>query len=192
VRKDSVGTGPRKIFPLKIFGYGAFYQRIHFFANFGVTAEKMLRARVRSILMPPTSHIASLNRHTPKFSGVPQKLTWCWPFSVQGLPKSGNNQNHQNSRFWGVFCTKSIFLAKRPIFPFSMSHIFWKLFGLRVNLIYLGTIYVNPVTRQIFRISWNLVLLYSLNIKCFLLAPKVLLDYLRPSHPTHPTHPSNL
>ena len=51
--------------------------------------KKMLRARVRSILMPPTSHIASLNRHTPKFSGVGLKLAWIQPFGVQGLPKSG-------------------------------------------------------------------------------------------------------
>ena len=36
----------------------------------------MLRARVRSISVPPTFHIASLNRHTPKFSGATQKLTW--------------------------------------------------------------------------------------------------------------------
>jgi len=50
----------------------------------------MLQACVRSILMPPTSHIAILNCHTPKFSGVGLKLTWCQPFGVQGLPKLGN------------------------------------------------------------------------------------------------------
>ena len=33
--------------------------------------KKKLRARVRSNLMPPTSHMASFNRHTPKFSGNP-------------------------------------------------------------------------------------------------------------------------
>ena len=37
---------------------------------------------LRSILMPPTSHIATLNRHTPKFSGVGLELTWCQPFGV--------------------------------------------------------------------------------------------------------------
>ena len=36
------------------------------------------------------SHIASLNRHTSKFSGIGLKITWCQPFAIQGLPKSGN------------------------------------------------------------------------------------------------------
>ena len=39
-----------------------------------------------SILMPPTFPIASLNRYTPNFSGVPQKLTWCQQFGLQ-IPK---------------------------------------------------------------------------------------------------------
>ena len=90
----------------------------------------MLRALVRSILMPLTSHIASLNRHTPKFSGIRLKLTWCQPFAVQGLPKSSNPDScpPKKRRFWEVlFCTKSIFQAKRSIFTYSMSRIFWKL-----------------------------------------------------------------
>ena len=37
------------------------------------THRKMLRARVRSILVPLTFHIASLGRYTQKFSGV-QKI----------------------------------------------------------------------------------------------------------------------
>ena len=49
--------------------------------------KKKLRARVCSILMPPTFHIASLNRYTPKFSKLPQKLTWCQQFGVQIFPK---------------------------------------------------------------------------------------------------------
>ena len=32
---------------------------------------------------PPTFPIASLNRFTPNFSGVPQKLTWCQKFGLQ-------------------------------------------------------------------------------------------------------------
>ena len=32
-------------------------------------------ARVPTILMPETFPIANLNRYTPNFSGVPQKLT---------------------------------------------------------------------------------------------------------------------
>ena len=45
---------------------------------------------MRLILVPPTFHVASLKRYTPKFSGPPKKLTWCQPFGVQGLSKSGN------------------------------------------------------------------------------------------------------
>ena len=37
--------------------------------------KKKYRARVPTILMPETFPIASLNRYTPNFSGVPQKLT---------------------------------------------------------------------------------------------------------------------
>ena len=90
----------------------------------------MLQARGRSIWMPPTSHIASLNRHTPKFSGIRLKLTWCQPFAVQGLPKSSNPEScTQKRRSWGVFfcCKESIFLVKWSIFAYSMSHIFWKI-----------------------------------------------------------------
>ena len=42
------------------------------------------------ILMPLTIHIASLNRYTPKSSGVPQKLAWCQQFGIQVLPKKGD------------------------------------------------------------------------------------------------------
>ena len=40
--------------------------------------------------MPPTFPIASLNRYTPNFSGVTQKLTWCQQFGLQILPKWGD------------------------------------------------------------------------------------------------------
>ena len=40
--------------------------------------------------MPPTFPIASLNRYTPNFSGVPQKLTWCQQFGLQIFPKWGD------------------------------------------------------------------------------------------------------
>ena len=45
------------------------------------------RPAADSILMPPTFHIARLNRYTPNFSGVPQKLTWCQQFGLQIFPK---------------------------------------------------------------------------------------------------------
>ena len=47
------------------------------------------RPAADSILMPPTFPIASLNRYTPNFSGVPQKLTWCQRFGLQIFPKWG-------------------------------------------------------------------------------------------------------
>ena len=51
--------------------------------------KKVRRPAADSILMPPTFHIASLNRYTPNFSGVPQKLTWCQQFGLQIFPKLG-------------------------------------------------------------------------------------------------------
>ena len=86
VHKDSVGTSPKKI-PVKIFGY--VLSKNHFFANFRVPAEKMLRHRVRWILMPPTSHRAILNHYTPRSPNTTQHMTWCHRFGAQGLPKSG-------------------------------------------------------------------------------------------------------
>ena len=52
--------------------------------------KKKYRARVPTILMPETFPIASLNRYTPNFSGVPQKLTWCQQFGLQIFPKWGD------------------------------------------------------------------------------------------------------
>ena len=52
--------------------------------------EKVRRPAADSILMPATFPIARLNRYTPKFSGVPQKLTWCQQFGLQVLPKWGD------------------------------------------------------------------------------------------------------
>ena len=40
--------------------------------------------------MPPTFPIARLNRYTPNFSGVTQKLTWCQQFGLQIFPKWGD------------------------------------------------------------------------------------------------------
>ena len=45
---------------------------------------------ISSIWMPPTFPIASLNRYTPNFSGVPQKLTWCQQCGLQIFPKWGD------------------------------------------------------------------------------------------------------
>ena len=51
------------------------------------------RPAADSILMPPTFPIASLNRYTPNFSGVPQKLAWCQQFGLQIFPKLGDAHN---------------------------------------------------------------------------------------------------
>ena len=65
----------------------------HFFANFRVPTETNVAGSCGlnfDATDLPQTHIASLNRHTPKFSGVGLKFTWCQPFAIQGLPKSGN------------------------------------------------------------------------------------------------------
>ena len=49
--------------------------------------KKLCRPAADSILLPPNFHMASLNRYTPNFSGVTQKLTWCQQFGLQVLPK---------------------------------------------------------------------------------------------------------
>ena len=43
-----------------------------------------------SIYMPPIFHMASFNRYTPKFSGVPQMLTCCQKAGLQIVPKWGD------------------------------------------------------------------------------------------------------
>ena len=53
-------------------------------------SDYFCRPAADSILMPPTFPIASLNRYTPNFSGVPQKLTWCQQFGLQIFPKWGD------------------------------------------------------------------------------------------------------
>ena len=53
-----------------------------------------------------TFPIASLNHYNPKFSGVPQKLTWCQQFGIQIIPKWGEaNEN----AFLGYFLDKISF-----------------------------------------------------------------------------------
>ena len=75
--------------------------------------------------MLPTFRIARLNCYTPKFSGVPQKLTWCQQFGLQVLPKWGD------ANIWPL--KKAVFrcffgLKKfSQTFAYSMSYIFGKL-----------------------------------------------------------------
>ena len=66
-------------------------QKISLFHEFSCPLGKKNRQPAAdSILMPPTFHIARLNRYTPNFSGVPQKLTWCQQFGLQIFPKWGD------------------------------------------------------------------------------------------------------
>ena len=99
--------------------------------------------------MTLTSHIASLNRHTLKFLGVGLMLTWCQPFAVQGLPKSGNSDSCPPKQ---AILKHKINFAGQTV-NFCLQHVTYilKAIGLTVNLVYLGTLYVHPVTCQIFR-----------------------------------------
>ena len=108
---------------------------------------KKYQIGVRSILMPPTFNKAHLNRHTPKISGVVLKLTWYQRFSVQGLSKSGNPDscNRKEAIFRCVF-----YETKFPGQTINFCISFLKAIILRVQLGYLGTLYVHTVTRQIF------------------------------------------
>ena len=62
-------------------------KNFHFSRNSTAARVFFCRPAADSILMPPTFHIARLNRYTPNFSGVTQKLTWCQPVGLQIFPK---------------------------------------------------------------------------------------------------------
>ena len=87
VQGGFLGCLPRKKFVLKIYGYGAIYRNFPFFTKLRVRMRFFCRPAADSILMPTTFPIASLNRYTPNFSGVTQKLTWCQQFGLQIFPK---------------------------------------------------------------------------------------------------------
>ena len=66
-------------------------KKFPFFHEFPFRFGKKIRwAAADSILTPLTFPIASLNRYNPKFSGIPQKLTWCQQFGLQIFPKWGD------------------------------------------------------------------------------------------------------
>ena len=78
---------PKK-FPVKNFRVRSELRKFSVFHEFPLPlAKKIRRPAEDSILMPLTFPIASLNRYTPNFSGVPQKLTWCQQFGLQIFPK---------------------------------------------------------------------------------------------------------
>ena len=80
-----------KNFPIENFRVRSNLQKISLFHEFSCRfGKKNRRPAADSILMPPTFHIARLNRYTPNFSGVPQKLTWCQQFGLQIFPTWGD------------------------------------------------------------------------------------------------------
>ena len=60
-------------------------KNFHFSRSCMSARRFFFRPATVSILMPLTFTIASLNQYTPKFSGVPQKLTWCQQSGLQVL-----------------------------------------------------------------------------------------------------------
>ena len=87
-RQNTVKKGPQPLFTQKafvplcipVFSPIMAHHNISLrFRAVGLRVKKFqvfCRPAADSILMPPTFHIASLNRYNPKFSGIPQKLTW--------------------------------------------------------------------------------------------------------------------
>ena len=70
VRKDFLGVCPEKFSLWNFFGTERFTIKFRFFTDFLVgTPQKKYRARVPTILMPPTFPIASLNGYTRNFLG---------------------------------------------------------------------------------------------------------------------------
>ena len=126
-----------------------FCEQFAFFTNLDVCTQIFWWHAAASILMPPAFHIASLNHYTPKFSGVPQKLSWCQEVGLEVLPRWGDAD----------FCLfkKAVFrcfLGKfsRPNGRLSTvaCYTYLERFALSVNLSYLETILVHPTRRQSF------------------------------------------
>ena len=67
---------------------------------------------------------------------------------VQGLPKSGNPDSRPPKWpiFWRYFAQTRFSCPKSKFLPIASL----KAIGLTVNLVYLGTLNMHPVTRQIF------------------------------------------
>ena len=127
MRNDSVGTPPEKISRWKFPGMDRFLRKNSFFHKYlCLLGEKIRRPAATSILMPPRFHIASSLPYVPNFSGVPQKLTFCWRFGLQ-------------LHFW----------------PHSVIHIL-KAVHLWDKMSYLEAVLVHPVRRQNFSGKWDL------------------------------------
>ena len=123
-----------KNFPIENFRVRSDLQKISIFHEFSCPFGKKNRwPAADSILMLPTFHIACLNRYTPNFSGVTQKLTWCQQFGLQIFPKW--DYAHilpQKNAVFRCFFGQNKFSSKRSTFAYSMSYIFGKLWHLAI------------------------------------------------------------
>ena len=111
---------PKKISRCK-FSVTERFTKKRVFHIFSCPPAKKQSPVLKSLLMPLTFHIASLNRYTPKFSGVPQK----WP-GINSLASRSSQSEVMPifCRWKTLFCffwTKKVFLAKRLTFAYSMS-----------------------------------------------------------------------
>ena len=90
--RQKTETSPKKI-PVENFWVRSVLPKKSLSRQFLCTDRKKYQGGVRSILMPPTFHIAHLDHHTRKISGVPLKVTWCQGLGVQSLchPVCTNN-----------------------------------------------------------------------------------------------------
>ena len=116
----------RKMFQRKIFLYGAFYPKNHFFANFCAHTLKQCSGLVCAQFWchrPSTQLVRSVIPQS--FQGHPRS----WP--VVNVLESRSFQSqvtpilvHKNSRFRGVFFAQNRFsLPNRQLLPFHTLHI---------------------------------------------------------------------
>ena len=144
--KDFLGTCPEKIFHQNFWVRSDFKKSsiFHWFPY--PHPQKNYGARVPTIFMPPTFPIASLNRYTPNFSGVPQKLTWCQQFGLQIFPKWGDAHilPQKNAVFRCFFWLNKFSRPNSWLSPIAChTSYIWKAMTLSHNLAY-------PTRRQIF------------------------------------------
>ena len=90
---DNISSNKCLVWTSKSYLIFIFHQNKSLFYQFPCLDGKKYWSGVRSILMPPTFHIAHLDHHTRKISGVPLKVTWCQGLGVQSLchPVCTNN-----------------------------------------------------------------------------------------------------
>ena len=102
MRKDSVSTCLENL-SVENFWCRSDLRKMSVFHEFPLPfAKRIRRPAADSILIPLTFSIASLNRYTPKFSGVPQKLTGCQQITSRS----------SQSELMPIFCRrKTLFLG---------------------------------------------------------------------------------